>query len=205
MKTEYREFDFDINAEKREDGNVLFGRPIVYDKETDLGDFSEIIVSGALDNADMRDVRFIVNHDKKMIPLARSRRNNGNSTMFLEIVPEGLDIRVTLDTENNSDARALYSAVSRGDISGMSFMFIVGREEWSGLDSDYPSRKILEIKKIIEVSACTFPAYDQTFIDARSEESKNDILERAKKDFKSKKEKEEIEKIKTIIKIKSKM
>ena len=205
MKTEYREFAFDINAEKIENGNILFGRPIVYDKETDLGDFSEIIVSGALDNADMRDVRFIVNHDKKMIPLARSRRNNGNSTMFLEIVPEGLDIRVALDTENNSEARALYSAVSRGDISGMSFMFIVGREEWSGLDTDYPSRKILEIKKIIEVSACTFPAYDQTFIDARSEESKNDILERAKKDFKSKKEKEEIEKIKTIIKIKSKM
>jgi phage head maturation protease len=46
--------------------------------------------------------------------------------MQLEVIPgAGMKIRVNLDTENNAEARALYSAVKRGDISGMSFMFSV--------------------------------------------------------------------------------
>ena len=98
-------------------GNMIVGRPIVYDRATDIcGYFEEIIERGALDGADLTDVRFLVNHDTSRIPLARSRRNNGNSTMQLLIDDEGLNIRAQLDTENNSEARALYSAVQRGDI-----------------------------------------------------------------------------------------
>ena len=74
-------------------GNVIVGRPIVYDRATDIcGYFEEIIERGALDGADLTDVRFLVNHDTSRIPLARSRRNNGNSTMQLLIDDEGLNI-----------------------------------------------------------------------------------------------------------------
>ena len=165
---EQRSYSFEVRAEETERGHIITGRPIVYNSRTDLGWFDEIIMPGALDNADLTDVRFLVNHDTSKIPLARSRRNNGNSTMLLTVDLDGMGIRVDLDTENNAEARALYSAVERGDISGMSFMFGVRGEDWENLDSDHPTRKITDISTVVEVSAVTFPAYDATEIDARS-------------------------------------
>lgn len=164
---EQRAYAFDVATED----NVLTGRPIVYNSRTDLGLFDEIIDQGALDDTDLTDVRFLVNHDTSKIPLARSRRNNGNSTMQLSPDTEGLGISVKLDTENNSEAKALYSAVQRGDITGMSFMFSVDGEEWEDLDSDHPTRHITKIGTVVEVSAVTFPAYQATTIDARSKEA----------------------------------
>ena len=168
---EQRSYCFDVRAEDTERGKVITGRPIVYNSRTDIGFFDEIIESGALDNADLTDVRFLVNHDIKEIPLARSRRNNGNSTMLLTVDTEGMGIRVNLDTENNARARELYSAVERGDISGMSFMFGVRDEEWDNLESEHPTRRIKAISTVVEVSAVTFPAYNSTTINARSKEA----------------------------------
>lgn len=168
---EQRSYSFEVRAEETEAGNIITGRPIVYNSRTDLGWFDEIIEPGALNNTDLTDVRFLVNHDTSKIPLARSRRNNGNSTMQLTTDNDGLGIRVTLDTENNSEARSLYSAVQRGDISGMSFMFGIRDEEWENLDSDHPTRHIKDISTVVEVSAVTFPAYESTEINARSKEA----------------------------------
>lgn len=165
---EQRSYNFEVRAEETEAGNIITGRPIVYNSRTDLGWFDEIIEPGALNNTDLTDVRFLVNHDTSKIPLARSRRNNGNSTMQLTVDNDGMGIRVTLDTENNTEARSLYSAVQRGDISGMSFMFGIRDEEWDDLDSDHPTRHIKDISTVVEVSAVTFPAYDATEINARS-------------------------------------
>lgn len=171
---ERRAYSFEVRAEVNEDGgSAILGRPIVYDSVTDIGWFDEVIERGALDMANLNDVRFLVNHDISRIPLARSRRNNGNSTMQLMVNEYGMDIKVLLDTENNSEARALYSAVQRGDISGMSFMFSVDDEEWENLESDHPTRRIKKIGSVVEVSAVTFPAYADTSIqiDARSKEA----------------------------------
>ena len=168
---EQRSYNFEVRAEESDHGNIITGRPIVYNSRTDLGWFDEIIEPGALNDTDLTDVRFLVNHDTNKIPLARSRRNNGNSTMQLTTDNDGLGIRVTLDTENNSEARALYSAVQRGDISGMSFMFGIRDEEWEDLDSDHPTRHIRDISTVVEVSAVTFPAYESTEINARSKEA----------------------------------
>lgn len=164
---EQRSYLFDISADENESGSVITGRPIVYNSRTDMGYFDEIIEQGALTNTDLRDVRFLVNHDTSKIPLARSRRNNGNSTMQLDVDDKGLNIKVVLDTENNADARSLYSAVKRGDISGMSFMFGVDGEEWVNLDTEHPTRHIKSISTVVEVSAVTFPAYEATEINAR--------------------------------------
>ena len=167
-----RSYSFEVRAEQDEDGgSIITGRPIVYESLTDLGWFDEIIERGALVGTDLTDVRFLVNHDTSKIPLARSRRNNGNSTMQLTVDELGMSIRVNLDTENNSEARNLYSAVQRADISGMSFMFAISDEEWQNLESDHPTRRIKSISTVVEVSAVTFPAYDATTIDARSKEA----------------------------------
>ena len=170
-KLEQRSYKCEVRAEDTDSGSILTGRPIVYNSRTDLGWFDEIIESGALDNADLTDVRFLVNHDMSRIPVARSRRNNGNSTMQLMPNEFGMDIRANIDTVNNSESRALRSAVERGDITGMSFAFSVDDEEWTELETDHPTRHIKKIGSVVEVSAVTFPAYDATEIYARSKEA----------------------------------
>lgn len=167
---EKRSYSFEVRAEESENGEkIITGRPIVYNSRTDIGYFDEIIEVGALDGADLTDVRFLVNHNTDMIPLARSRRNNGNSTMKMTADFQGLYLDfVKLDVENNMDARALYSAVQRGDITGMSFMFSIDDEEWEYIESEHPTRHIKKIGSVVEVSAVTFPAYESTEINARS-------------------------------------
>lgn len=171
-ETVTRAYNFEIRAENNEkNGDHIIGRPIVYDSKTDLGYFDEIIEAGALDKANLKDVRFLVNHNTDMIPLARSRNNNENSTMQLTVDKDGMSIRVNLDTENNTEARNLYSAIKRGDITGMSFMFTIDDEEWENLESDHPTRHIRKIGTVYEVSAVTFPAYEATEISARNKEA----------------------------------
>lgn len=181
-----RRFDVELRAMRDEDnGNYIVGVPIVFDKDTDLGYYTETIDRHALDKTDMKDVRFLVNHNTDMIPLARSRNNNANSTMQMWVEEDGLHIRVNLDTERNTEARALYSAVDRGDVSGMSFMFSVDKDNWEGLDGETPKRTITSIGKIFEVSAVTFPAYEQTSIQAadlaEALESAKAVLESARR------------------------
>lgn len=198
---EIRAFDFEVRAEQNDEhGHFLSGQPIVYNERTDLGWYSEIIDDGALAETDLRDVRFLINHNTDMIPLARSRNNNTNSTMQMEVVPgAGMSIRVDLDTENNTEAKSLYSAVERGDISGMSFMFKVDQDSWEDLDSDHPTRHIRSISRVFEVSAVTFPAYEATSIQARG---LSDALDSAKESLESARaEKREIERRKRKIRI----
>ena len=202
-----RNYDFECRTENdSEKGSILVGRPIVYDSKTDIGGwFEEVIERGALDKTDLTDVRFLVNHDTSKIPLARSRKNTENSTMKLTVDENGLGIRVSLDTENNSEARNLFSAVERGDITGMSFMFSIKDEEWDNIDSDYPTRRIKGISSVIEVSAVTFPAYEETSISARDKgalENARKAVETAKEErnlVETKKNELELEKLKAKI------
>jgi HK97 family phage prohead protease len=174
MNKEVRSLEFEIRAEEtgnEERAGRLTGTPIVFNQVTDLGWIREVIEPGALDDADLKDVRFLVGHDTSGIPLARSRNNNENSTMQLTVNENGMDIRVDLDIENNPRAKELYSAVKRGDISGMSFMFTVDKDAWEDLESEQPLRRITAISRVLEVSAVTFPAYEGTSLEAASEDS----------------------------------
>lgn len=170
MNRETRAFNFEVRADENEQhGTFITGTPIVFDQATDLGWYEETIDREALANTDLRDVRFLVGHNTSMIPLARSRNNNENSTMQMTVDENGMNIRVDLDTENNAEAKALYSAVKRGDMTGMSFMFTVDSDSWTDTDTDYPKRLIRSISRVLEVSAVAFPAYPGTSIQAASE------------------------------------
>lgn len=170
----YRAYTSDFSLE----GNKLSGLAAVYESRTRIGNlFHEVIERGAFDESDLTDVLFFVNHDMSKIPLARSRRNNGNSTMTLKVNEQGLHVEPLLDVENNADARALYSAVKRGDITGMSFLFTVKEDAWEDLEKNIPTRRIKKIARVREVSAVNFPAYDATEIAARDERSlDSDVL-----------------------------
>ena len=173
-KREVRAFNFEVRAEQNEKhGTYITGTPIVFDQATDMGWYQERIDHQALAGADLKDVRFLIGHNTSGIPLARSRNNNENSTMQMTVTDRGMEIRVDLDTENNAEARSLYSAVQRGDMSGMSFLFVVDtdKDSWEDIDSEYPKRTIMSIRKVFEVSAVAFPAYEGTDIQAASEGS----------------------------------
>lgn len=193
-----RAYSFEMRTENTEEhGDHIVGMPIVFGQRTNLGYFDEVIDQHALDNTDLRDVRFLVNHDTSKIPLARSRNNNANSTMQMEVTEAGMNIRVDLDTENNSEARNLYSAIKRGDISGMSFAFLVDGDAWEDLESDHPTRTITSISRVFEVSAVTFPAYEATSISARDDLA---ALESARSALESAQRAEKLEKLRNKLK-----
>ena len=198
---EIRSFDCEFRAEENEEhGHYIVGRPIVFNQRTNLGWYDEIIEDGALNNTDLKDVRLLVNHNTDMIPLARSRNNTDGSTMqLMPLEGVGMDMRADLDIENNADAKSLYSAVGRGDITGMSFMFIVDADAWDDIDSDHPTRHVRSIKRVMEVSAVTFPAYTQTSISTRG---LSEALESAKASLESvRAEKREIERKRQMLRL----
>lgn len=174
MKNEkvIRAYSIEMRAQVLEDNTKeISGYAAVFDDTADIyGYYTESIARGAFDGCKFKDVILCINHDTGKIPLARSRNNTPNSTLQLMIDERGLFVRAKLDTERNADAAALYSAVERGDIAGMSFIFLVAEEEWTGVDTEKPHRSITKIAEVYEVTAATFPFYEATTLDARGKE-----------------------------------
>ena len=147
---------------------ILSGRPVVYESPTEIhdigGSYIEIVKRGALDGADLGDVRLLVGHDATRIPLARTPR-----TMSLEVDADGLTFRAQLpDTEAGKEA---FQAVERGDIRGLSFAFTVpeGGDEY---DPKTNTRTINRIAKVYECTLTAFPAYESTYVSAESRDSR---------------------------------
>lgn len=182
-----RSFDVSDFTTTEESGKIE-GHAAVFLQRGNVGcrpdtGFFEIINPGAFDGCDLSDVFLFVNHNTNRIPIARSQKNNKNSTMQLSVDDKGLFITADLDIENNSEARSLHSAVLRGDISGMSFLFAVKDEHWEDLDSKKPTRYIDKIAKVYEVSAVNIPVYTDTDIFARGNISNElDALEKIKEE-----------------------
>lgn len=146
------------------DALIIVGTPIVFDTPTTindlLGSYTEVIKRGALDEADLTDSRLLVNHDLTRIPLARTPK-----TMQFNITEKGLEMRAELpDTE---EARTAYTAVKRGDLTGMSFSFTVP-EGGDSFDAQTNTRTITKIEKVYEVSLVNFPAYPTASAEARN-------------------------------------
>ena len=170
-------------------GHIVEGLAAVYEQETRITDingeeFIEVIRAGAFDETDLDDVRLLINHDFNGIALARSRRNNKSdkpNTMQVTPNEKGLGFVADIDTQNNEQARAAYSAVSRGDMDGVSFCFFVSEDNqrWSKRDG-VKVREILKINRVIEISIVTFPAYGGTNINSRSLDSDRRALENAR-------------------------
>lgn len=186
-KREERFLPIEIRAEMMEDRVAeLTGYPIVFEQEIDMRDWREVIDAGAIGDGNvLRDVALMIGHNFGSIPLAHSRRNNGSATMQLTPDDYGVKMRASLDTDENPRAKEAYSAVRRGDMTGMSFAFVVSEEKWEDLDSEKPLRRITGFSKILEVSLVAFPAYPGTTVQAASEgealESVRASLESARK------------------------
>lgn len=177
----------ELRALKEEGVAVIEGDPVVFDQKAKIGGdapngWTEVIRPSALVNTDISDVVLTIEHDGHKIPLARTKKGKG--TMTLTKTSNGLHMRAVLDTENNADARALYSAIKRGDLDKMSFLFIIreGGDKWDYQDEEM-HREITDIAKILDVSVVSRPAYDGTEVQlSRSEaEALNEAQESARK------------------------
>ena len=178
------------NGEDSAGTRKIEGLAAVYGEVTVIGSyykFREQIAPGAFDGADMSDVAFYLNHDISKIPMARCRKSRDKNSLEVWADADGLRMRTVLDTENNQDARALCSAIDRGDVDQMSFCFIVDEEKWSDMDQEIPLRTVTKIRQVVEISAVTYPAYDTTKIGfsraQQSLESDRAALERAKTEY----------------------
>ena len=144
---------------------ILVGNPVVFDTPTTIsldggGSYTEVIHPGALDDCDLSDSTLIYNHDETRVPLARAGR-----TMTLQVTDRGLYMRAEL-AGDSAQAREVYSAVRRGDLSGMSFAFVVP-DGGSRYDSETNTRHITRIAKVYEISICPHPAYPTASVEAR--------------------------------------
>lgn len=151
----------DINTSN---GLTLVGVPLVFDTPTTIntpdGEYTEVIASGALDNADLSDSRLLWAHDDTRVPLARTP-----NTMQFTVAADGLHMVAQLPA--TEAAHEVYEAVKRRDVTGMSFAFTVAPngDTWS---DDGNTRTITAINKIYEVSVVPNPAYPQTSVEARN-------------------------------------
>lgn len=138
------------------------GTPIVFNTPTVLFEmdgieYKEVIARGALDECDMSDFILNRNHGQNDGTVYARTRNN---SLTYTITPSGLDITATLDKEDDRH-RNLHRDIQKGRVDKMSFSFIV-RE--SSYDRETHTRTITKIKKLYDVSAVDFPAYNETSI-----------------------------------------
>ncbi len=143
---------------------VARGYAALFNSETDIGGyFREVIAPGAFrETLKNDDIRALIDHDTGRV-IGRSSAG----TLRLKEDDKGLSVEI--DLPDTTDGRDLAVQLERGDISGMSFGFIVRHDEWDET-SDPPTRTIHAVD-LREVSAVAFPAYGDTEIALRSLEN----------------------------------
>lgn len=132
---------------------------------------SESIAPGAFDSSLANDVRALINHDTTLV-LGRVKAH----TLELRVDDHGLWGKISINPKD-ADAMNLYERVKRGDVDQCSFGFDIKNEETEFLDDGSIHWTILDIE-LYEVSACTFPAYEETNISAR-EKQKETLMKRS--------------------------
>jgi len=153
----------DCRAEPSDNGKKIRGYAIRFNAiSEDLGGFREYIAPEAVDRtlSEGLDVRALVDHDSGKV-IGRTR----SGTLALRKDSKGLSTVIEPD-EEISYAKDIMRAVSRGDVSGMSFAFRTIEDSWEydtkeAQSYNVPIRTILDMR-ISEVSIVTFPAYKQT-------------------------------------------
>ena len=168
---------FNYAVEKRDDGNeeliiegyfARFGKPYYINEQ-----MTEYLDEGCFDGViDGEDIRALINHDTSFV-LGRTTAG----TLKLEVTADGLFGRVVINPDDTS-ATDLYARVKRGDVSQCSFGFDIGEEEKKVNPDGSVEFHITKIAHLYEVSVCTFPAYEDTYVEARNAEFENIKRER---------------------------
>ena len=150
----------------REDGEALKieGYFAVFDSVYDIAPgLSESIAPGAFTKTLSGDIRALTNHDTTLV-LGRTKAH----TLELREDSHGLWGSISINPKD-ADAMNLYERVKRGDVDQCSFGFDI-RSEDTDIREDGSIHWTIREVDLYEVSACTFPAYEETSISARSQQ-----------------------------------
>jgi hypothetical protein len=154
---------FRVECRAEVDGNRLAGHAAVFGALAELPAHYEALARSAFDEAlaGDTDVKALVNHDPTLV-LGSTR----GKTLRLEADDHGLAFEV--DLPDTTYARDLKELISRNDISGMSFGFIPGKDEWSRGPGGRQVRTHTSVKRLLDVSPVAYPAYEGTEVYLRS-------------------------------------
>ena len=150
----------------REDSDnlIIEGYFAVFNSNYEIGPGrSESIAPGAFSRSMSNDVRALVNHDSTLV-LGRTKAG----TLEIKQTERGLWGRIIVNP-NDRDAVNAYERVKRRDVDQFSFGFDIVAEDAEYRDDGSVHWTITDIE-LYEVSVCTFPAYEETEIMARSAE-----------------------------------
>lgn len=148
----------------REDGQVreITGYFSVFNSNYDIGPgMSESIAPGAFAETISGDIRALTNHDTTLV-LGRTKAG----TLELSEDSRGLKGTIAINP-NDRDAVNLWERVKRGDVDQCSFGFDILDEE-AEYREDGSVHWTIKSVKLYEVSVCTFPAYQETSVQARA-------------------------------------
>ncbi|WP_275125988.1 HK97 family phage prohead protease [Staphylococcus gallinarum] len=146
----------------------------------DLGGFVETISPQALEDADLSDVRCLIDHDSSKV-LGRTT----SDTLKLNVDDEGLYFRCQLP--DTSYSRDLYENIRLGNINQCSFGFILDEDgdTLERREDGLFKRTLRKIKSLFDVSVVTYPAYNDTdvapalrSIEAIKEQEKEELRKR---------------------------
>ena len=162
-----RDFRTSFKITREEDSpdeRVIEGYFALYESETELWkDSFEIINRGAFEKTiKQNDIRALWNHNTQYV-LGRSK--NGS----LELKADEKGLFGTIKLPKTQYANDLYELVSRGDIDQASFGFNIIDEELEELENGGYRWRINDID-LHEISVVTFPAYENTTVQARSKQ-----------------------------------
>ena len=160
-----RSLETELKTKAEQEGEMIIeGYFAVFNKQTELwkGAYEEIDPE-AFNNTLGNDIRALINHDTGLV-LGR----NKSGTLNLKVDSYGLWGSIKIN-EKDTDAINLYERVKRGDVDQCSFGFNILSEETDWRDDGTVKWKIKEVD-LHEVSVCTFPAYEDTGVQARHKE-----------------------------------
>lgn len=145
---------------------TLTGYAAVFGVESvDLGGFREVIRKGAFKASLSRgdDVRALADHKASDV-LGRRSANT------LEVEEDDKGLKVTIHLPDTNAGRDTLASVKRGDKSGMSFGFNTVNDEWTRntVDGAVVYKRELIDADLHEVSVVTWPAYQDTQVEARA-------------------------------------
>jgi HK97 family phage prohead protease len=143
-------------------GNTLTGHASVFNQETRIADWYEVVLPGFFDRALRENQDTVFQAEHAGLPLARTTAG----TLKLSTESRGLTFEADLaDTSLGRDVRVL---VERGDLRSMSFGFTVAEDSWSVRKDGSQLRGLVDCGRLWDVSVVTFPAYEGTDVSVRS-------------------------------------
>ena len=162
----------EIRCELRSEneGRHISGKAISFDTQSNDIGFIEILHRGCITQEliDSSNIVFLYNHDYNQVI---ARANKGKGTLNIDLRDDG--VYFDLEVPNTTMGNDLLENIRLGNITQCSFGFNYANEEGAYKDEkigDVWYRNVYKIGELYDLSAVTYPAYDDTYVNARMQE-----------------------------------